>query len=57
MDSIAENSKQTEDRPGPILTMLSTVQQTVRRLAGLVILTEEEQIKAGVYFGHEKPQV
>jgi hypothetical protein len=57
MDNTAENYKQAVDRPyGPILTMLSMVHQAVKRLVGLVFLTEEERIKAGVYFGRERPQ-
>ncbi len=57
MDSTAENSKQAVDRPGgPTLTMLNMIHQAVRWLVGLVILTEEERIKAGVYFSRERPQ-
>jgi hypothetical protein len=56
MDSTAENSKQAMDRPGPILTTVNIVQRAARWLVGLVILTEEERITAGVYFGHERPQ-
>jgi hypothetical protein len=56
MDSTAENSKQAMDRPGPILTIVNIVQRAARWLVGLVILSEEERIKAGVFFGHEWPQ-
>jgi len=53
MDSTAENSKQAMDRPGPILTTVNIVQRAAR---WLVSLSEEERIKAGVYYGHERPQ-
>jgi hypothetical protein len=55
MDMAVENSEPAVDRPGPILTIVSMVQRTVRWLVGLVFLTEQERIKAGVHFGHEKP--
>jgi hypothetical protein len=56
MDSTAENSKQAVDRPGPILTILNIGQRAARWLVGLVILTEDERIKAGIYFGYKRPQ-
>jgi hypothetical protein len=56
MDSTAENSKQAMDRSGPTLPIVNIVQRAARWLVGLVILSEEERIKAGVFFGHEGPQ-
>lgn len=56
MDSTAENSKQAMDRPGPILTTVNIIQRAASWLVGLVSLSEEERIKAGVFFGHEWPQ-
>jgi hypothetical protein len=56
MDTVIENSKQSVDRPGPFLTMFIIGKRAARWLVGLVTLTEEERINAGVYFGHERPQ-
>jgi hypothetical protein len=40
-------------RSGPFLAVLRSVKGLVRRLIGIFALTEEEQLKAGIYLGGE----
>lgn len=56
MDTAAEKTKPAFERSNLFLSMISVLRRAERWLAGLVTLTEEERIKAGVYFGHERPQ-
>ena len=47
-------SRQAENRANPFLGFFWTLRSAVKWLARLVILTEEERIQAGIYYGNER---
>ena len=49
----ADKYKSDGNRPGPVSAVLHTVLGIVRWMIRLVILTAEEQTKAGISFGGE----
>jgi hypothetical protein len=49
----ADKYKSDGNRAGPFLAVLQTVRGFVRWLSGLVILTDGDRTKAGIYFGGE----
>jgi hypothetical protein len=53
MDISADKYKSDGNRSGPFLAVLQIVRGFVRWLAGLVILTDGDRTKAGIYFGGE----
>ena len=53
MDISADKYKSDGNRPGPVSAVLFTVKGIVSWMIRLVILTAEEQTKAGIYFGGE----
>ena len=53
MEIPADKYKSDENRPGPLPTVMQIVRKFSRWLAGLVILTEEDRIKAGIALGGE----
>ena len=53
MDIAADKYKSDGNRPGPVSAVLFTVKGIVSWMIRLVILTAEEQTKAGIYFGGE----
>jgi hypothetical protein len=42
------------NRTNPLLDVLATLRRVVSWLATIFILTEEEQVRAGIYFGNER---
>ncbi len=53
MEIPADKYKSDENRPGPLSEMWQIVRNIARWLAGLVKLTDEDRIKAGISFGGE----
>ena len=53
MDISADDYKSDGNQPRPFLAVLHTVRGFARWLAGLIILTDEDRTKAGIYFGGE----
>ena len=53
MDISADKYQSDGKRPGPFLAVLQAVQAFARWLIGFFTLSEEERLKAGIYFGGE----
>ncbi len=50
--SIADGkSSSAANRTNPFISLLTTLRSAIRWLVRMVILTEEERIQAGIYFG------
>ena len=54
MEISADKYKSDLKRSGPFLAVVQTVRDFIRWLAGLVILTDGDRTKAGIYFGGEQ---
>jgi hypothetical protein len=54
MDTSAENYESEGKRPGLFLAVSQTVESFDRWLAGLVILSDGDQKKAGILYGSEE---
>ncbi len=52
MDNAADKSTQVIAMPHSISPLWRGIQKVFRKLARIVILTEEERIKAGIFTGH-----
>jgi hypothetical protein len=51
---ISDDKYQSEgNKSNPFFAVMRTIQDFVRRLNGIFTLTEEEQLKAGIYLGGE----
>jgi len=54
MDTSPDNYKSNPGtRSGPLLALLGTTESLIRRVIGLFTLTDDEQVKAGIYLGGE----
>jgi hypothetical protein len=53
MDISTDKYKTDDYRPVPFLAILQAVRGIVRRLTGFFFLTEEERLKAGIFWGGE----
>jgi len=54
MDVSADKYKSDVKRPGPFFAAFQIVRGFVKLLAGLVILSDGDRTKAGIYYGGEQ---
>ena len=54
MDVSTDKFKSDVQRPGLFLAVVQTINTFVKRLTGLVILSDRDRTEAGIYYGGEQ---